>query len=127
YAWTSSQPSFVPAIDAEVVAAVDRELAALGLAKVCGSPSDGFFPYGSLSRTDVDVKAKPAGKSGPWPEYPVGTLVVALLDPESRRQLFRARADTPIDLEPAKLKATIDASVSQMFAKYPTRKRVPHF
>ena len=41
----------------------------------------------------------------------------------SRKEVFRARADKPIDLAPDKLKATIDDVVAEIFAKYPTRAR----
>ena len=56
------------------------------------------------------------------PQFWVGTLVVALLDPESRQRLLRLRIDEPIDIEPDKLDATIDGAVAALFAKYPTRR-----
>jgi hypothetical protein len=67
------------------------------------------------------VKAKPDAE-GRLPQYWVGTLVVALLDPESRQRLLRLRADEPINIEPTKLDATIDSVVAALFAKYPTRR-----
>jgi hypothetical protein len=67
------------------------------------------------------VKAKPDSE-GRLPQYSVGTLVVALLDPESRQRLLRLRVDEPLDIEPAKLDATIDGAVAPLFAKYPTRR-----
>ena len=51
---------------------------------------------------------------------PVGTLVVDLRDPATRQPVFRVRVDTPIDTEPDKLEANINAAVAAMFAKYPT-------
>jgi hypothetical protein len=68
----------------------------------------------------VDVKAK-ADSSGSRPQYWVGTLMVALLEPGSRRRLLRMRVDQPIDIEPAKLEAAINTAVAALFAKYPTR------
>jgi hypothetical protein len=122
YSWTPGQPSGDKRIDARIVAAVDRELGVLGMTKATSGPGDVLATYYSLSRTDVNVKAKPDSE-GRLPQYWVGTLVVALLDPESRQRLLRLRIDEPIDIEPAKLDATIDGAVAALFAKYPTRRR----
>ena len=99
-----------------MVAAVDRELGGLGMTKATSGPVDVLVTYYSLSRTDVNVKAKPDSE-GRLPQYSVGTLVVALLDPESRQRLLRLRIDEPIDIEPAKLDATIDSAVAALFAE----------
>src|SRR5512138_3250352 len=67
YAWTKGQPANTQAIDAQIVAAVDRELAALGMTKAASNP-DVLVTYYSVSRTDVDVKAKPDA-TGKRPEH----------------------------------------------------------
>lgn len=118
YSWTSTRPSSDKTIDAQIVAAVDRELAGLGMRKVTASP-DVFVTYSSLTRTDVDVNAKPDAR-GVSPQSEVGTLVVGLLDKTSRRPLLRLRADEPIDQVP-NLEAVIGAVTKQMFEQYPTR------
>jgi hypothetical protein len=120
YSWTKGQPSAIKTVDAQIVAAVDRELAALGLTKAASGPGDVLLAYYSLTRTDVDLKAKPDAQ-GARPEYKVGTLMVALLDPGTRNRLLRLRTDKPIDTEPAKLETAINAAVSELFASYPTR------
>jgi hypothetical protein len=118
YIWTKSQPSFDKDIDRQIVAAVDRELNARGLTKVAAAPSDVVVTYASLSRTDVDLKAKtPKGSAAP--EYAVGTLVVDLRDPANRESFFRVRMDTPIDKDPVKREAAINEAVAAMFEKYP--------
>ena len=122
YSWTKGQPSAIKAIDAHIMAAVDRELSALGMKKAASGSGDVLAAYYSLSRTDVNVKAKPDA-SGARPQYSVGTLMVALLDPASRRRLLRLRVDKPIDAEPAKLEAAIDEAVAEMFQLYPTRQK----
>lgn len=119
YVWTVSQPSAVKSVDTQIVAAVDRELNARGFTKLASGPSDVVVTYASLSRTDADLKSKPS-KDGTLREFAVGTLVVDMRDPANRQSLFRVRMDTPIDNDPAKLEATIDAAVTAMFAKYPT-------
>ena len=121
YSWTTGQPSADKMIDARVIAAVDRELSALGLTKAAEGPGDVLAAYYSLSRTDVNLKGKPDSK-GVHPQYWVGTLVVALLDPGNRHRLLRLRADQPIEIDPARLAATIDRAVAALFAEYPTRR-----
>jgi hypothetical protein len=71
----------------------------------------------------VDLKPKPAQEKGPRQPYDVGTLLVLVLEPGTRKELFRARGDQPIEAEPEKLQAAIDAMVAEIFAKYPTRTR----
>jgi len=120
YTWTKGQPSAVTSIDAQIVAAVDRELAALGMTKATSGHGDLLLAYYSLTRTDVDLKAK-ENANGTRPQYSVGTLVVALLDPGNRKRLLRLRADKPINTQPAELEAAINAVVKELFEKYPTR------
>src|SRR3954467_4123301 len=120
YSWTKGQPSHVKAIDAQIVAAVDRELAALGMTKATSGHGDVLATYYSLTRTDANVNAKP-DKTGALPQQSVGTLMVGLLDPATRRRLLRLRADKPIATEPAQLEAAINTAVSELFAQYPTK------
>jgi hypothetical protein len=122
YSWIDGQPSAIKAVDARVRAAVDRELAALGMKEMTSGSSDVLATYYSSTRTDVEHKAKPDA-SGMRPQYWVGTLVVALLDPSTRQRLLRMRADKPIEIEPEKLASAIDSAVAALFEKYPTRQR----
>ena len=120
YSWTVSQPSPDRTVDAQIVAAVDRELGALGFTKVASGTGDVLATYASTMRTDVNLKGK-ANESGARPAYEVGTLVVDLRDPATREPLFRVRMDTPITTEPDKAESQINAAVAAMFEKYPTR------
>lgn len=120
YTWTQGQPSPDKRVDAQIMAAVDRELGALGMTKAASGTGDVLAAYYSLTRTDVDVKAK-ADDKGLRPQYSVGTLAVALLEPSSRRRLVRMRIDKPISTEAAKVEETINSAVADLFAKYPTR------
>jgi hypothetical protein len=122
YSWTPGQPSAVKEIDAQIIAAVDRELGAIGMQKAASGKGDVQATYYSLTRTDVDLKGK-ADAQGVKPQYSVGTLVVALLDPISGRRLLRLRADKPIDTDLARIGPEIDAVVAELFTKYPTRTR----
>jgi hypothetical protein len=120
YSWTVSQPSPDKTVDALIVAAVDRQLTALGFTKVASGASDVLTTYASTRRTDVNLKGK-ANESGARPAYEVGTLVVDLRDPSTRQPLFRVRIDTPITTEPEKAEMEINAAVTAMFEKYPGR------
>jgi len=121
YSWTAGQPSADKAIDGQIVAAVDRELSGLGMSKATSGPGDVQVAYYSVTRTDVNLKAKPDAK-GLQPEISVGTLMVALLEPASRKRLLRIRVDKSIDgVERSQSEKVINAAVTEMFEQYPTR------
>ena len=122
YVWTTGRPTFSKPVDAMIVAAVDRELAAKGFTKRPSGPADMEVSYDALGRTDVDPKAKPS-KDGTLPEVSVGMLVVDLREPKSGEQLFSVRMDTPIERDLATIQASIDAAVKAMFEMYPQPKR----
>jgi Domain of unknown function (DUF4136) len=121
YSWTQGQPSAIKEIDAQIMTAVDQQLAMLGMTKATSGPGDVLAAYYSLTRTDVDLKAKPDA-SGQRPQYAVGTLMVALLDPANRRRLLQLRTDKPLDAKSDQLEPTISAAVAEMFTQYPTRR-----
>jgi len=123
YSWIKGGPSPDKTVDAQIVAAVDKELPGVGLTKAAASGKpDVLVTYYSLRRTDVNLEAKP-DSAGKLPQYPVGTLLVALMDPGTRKRVVQLRTDKPLDVEPAKLEAGINAAVTEMFAKYPTRQK----
>jgi hypothetical protein len=121
YSWTPGQPSSDKTIDAWITAAVDRQFGALGMSKVGSGSGDVLVTYASVTRTDVDMKAKPDAKEL-RPQYLVGSLNLALLEPANRRRLLRLRVDRPINAERSKLEAAIEAAVAEMFTQYPGRK-----
>jgi len=117
YSWTQGQPSAAKSIDAQIVAAIDHELGESGMTKAASGPGDVLIAYYSLTRTDVDVHGD-ADEKGMRPQYSVGTLVVAMLEPSDRRRLVRLRIDKPIDTAPAQLDASIKSAVAELFEKY---------
>jgi len=118
YTWTPGRPSTDKGIDGQIIAAVDRELASVGLKPAAAGAPDVFVTYYSVSRTDVDVKAKPDEK-GLRPERTVGSLVVALLDPASRKPVVQLRIDRPV--ERSDIEGSVNTLVTELFTKYPTR------
>ncbi len=121
YVWGPGWKAFDKTVHEQIVAAVERELAGLGFEKRADGPSDVLLTYATVRRTDVDLEAKPTDTKGGRPMHDVGSLVVLMLQPGTRKELFRARGDQPLEFEPAKLQAQIDGMVAEMFAKYPTR------
>jgi hypothetical protein len=119
YSWTPGRGSYLKNIDAHIKAAIDRELAGLGMKKVTAQPGDVLVLYQSLTRSDIDLKGDISADKA----YPVGTLVVALLQPSDHKELLRLRTDKPIDVAPGKLEAEIDAAVTELFQRYPTRSK----
>jgi hypothetical protein len=119
YLWTISQPSPIKTVDAQIMAAVDREMSTLGFTKIASGKSDLLATYAAVRRTDADMKK--ATQGGAIEMYPVGTLVLDLRDPANNQPLWRVRIDKPIDTAPEKAEETINAAVAAMFEKYPTR------
>ncbi len=121
YTWTTGQPSADKTIDAQITKAVDAELAGVGMTKAMSGSGDVQVAYYSVTRTDVNLKAKPDAK-GLQPEISVGTLMVALLEPASRKRLLRLRIDKSIDgVERSQAEGVINAAVAELFQQYPTR------
>jgi hypothetical protein len=121
YAWTHGLASLDPELDAFIVAAIDRELTSAGLIRQEAEPADVVVSYGTVRRSDIDVSAKRDRNSGVYPEYSTGTFVVLIREASSRREVLRARAKVPIDVDFTQLEEQIDAIVAQIFAQYPTR------
>jgi hypothetical protein len=106
-------------MDRTIVLAVDRELAARGLTRQVVEPCDVIATYASLQRTDVDLDSKPAPRTKLRRQYDVGTLVILLKRPQSGIELFRARVDTPLESDPSKREAQVNAVIAEMFEDYP--------
>ena len=62
---------------------------------------------------------------GADPRLQTRSLLVALLDPASRKPVLQLRIDKPIDTSPATAEAVINAAVTELFTKYPTRTAKP--
>ena len=122
YSWTKGGPSPDKAVDKQLVAAIDKELAGVRMTKAASGKPDVLVTYFSLRRTDVNLEAKP-NSAGALPQYPVGTLLIAT-DPGLVSGLVQPyrQAGRP---DPAKLEAVINGAVAEMFAKYPTTQKKP--
>jgi hypothetical protein len=120
YTWSTRYSAPDKSVHAWIVAAVERQLAAVGLVKQVEGPSDVIVVYDAQRQTDVDLEA-PAQEHGAQPTYTVGLLVVRLLDPASGQALLQGRLLRPISADREKLPGEIDAAVTDIFSKYPRR------
>ena len=121
YAWTRGFASLDPELDTFIVAAIERELAAVGLISQETEPADIVVSYGTVRRSDIDVSAKRDRSSGVYPEYSSGTFNVLIREASSRRDILRARAEVPLDVDTPQLEDHLDAIIVRIFAHYPTR------
>jgi hypothetical protein len=130
YAWAGGTNLADDLNHGRIVAAVDRQLAAKGLALVDSTENpDVLVVYQVGLHQDLEVNgydnrwAPPSG--GPsWARLervPVGTLAVAIIDAKSRAMVWRAAATKDLDpgAGPEKWEKKINKAVEKMFRHYP--------
>jgi hypothetical protein len=130
YAWAGGTNLADDLNHARIIAAVDRQLAAKGLARVDSTASpDVLVVYRVGMHQDLEINgydnrwALPAG--GPsWArieQVPVGTLAVGIIDAKTRSMVYRAAAtkDLTPGASPEKWEKKINKAVEKMFKHYP--------
>ena len=122
YVWQSGWDANDKKVHAQIVSAVDRELKALGLTLKASGPSDAVVKYAALRRVDVEVSMM-ANPDAARRQYDVGSLLIVMSKPGTSTELWRARIDKPIEVDPAGITAAVDSAVIDIFAKYPTKKK----
>ena len=120
YVWLPSHITVDDQIEQQIIAAVNRELQSVGLTQGDAGSSDVVMTYEAYSRTDVNTSAREIAKDI-HPEYPVGILIVSMLEPKTFRQVLELRAATPFTRP--ELGGVIDGTVQAMFKRYPHRVR----
>jgi len=120
YVWQSGWDASDKKVHAQIVSSIDKELKALGLELKPSGPSDVIVKYATLRRIDVEANVK-GDATSERKQLDVGTLVFVMLQPGTGKELFRARVEKPIEIEPEQLPASIASAVADIFAKYPTR------
>jgi hypothetical protein len=121
YAWATGWPAFEEAQHEQIVAAVNRELAARHFTESADGHADVTVTYGILRREDADLRVAGDVPDRELPTFPVITLVVRMREGGTRRELFSVRADTPVQSVGTAATA-IDNRIVQMFERYPERK-----
>ena len=130
YAWAGGTNLADDLNHARIVAAVDRQLATKGLARVdsTGNP-DLLVVYQVGLHQDLEVSGYdnrwPLPSGGPsWARLervPVGTLAVGIIDAKTRSMVWRAAATKDLDsgASPEKWEKNINKAVEKMFKHYP--------
>jgi len=134
FAWRQGTPAPNPATETMIRDAIQKELLAKGLARV-DSDADLFVlthaRQASEMREDVDI----LGVQQRWPdesesdgvsgdtlrEIEVGTLVVDLLDGNSRLNIWRGTATRTLSDSPKTARKQIDKAIRKMFESFPTK------
>jgi len=123
YSWVAGQHAFDPAVHKSIVAAIDAQMASLGLKKV-ESGGNATIRYLAVRSTSVDLDKlealKKEGKDQAGADVTVGRLIIALEDAKAHR-LWAADSTEVMNPSAAERDAAIKAVVSRMFDTYPTR------
>ena len=127
YGWIAGQAAFDPTADKTIVAAIDAQMAALGLKKVEGRAGDVTLRYLAVRSTSVDLEKLEAtqkqGGDSAGADVTVGRLVIVMEDAKSGRRLWAADGVERLNPAVADRDQTIAGVVTRMFATYPTRQK----
>jgi hypothetical protein len=123
YAWTTGANAFLPEAHRLIVAAIDDEMASLGLKQIA-SGADVTVAYYTTTITHVDLKGLDQldrnNPATPAPTRELGKLIVTIRN-GARRQLWSAGTREFLESDRTKLGATIKSVTARLFATYPTR------
>ena len=124
YGWIAGQPAFDPAVNKTIIAAIDGEMATLGLKKVEGRAGDVTLRYLAVRSTSVDLdKLEALEKQGgdkAGADVTVGRLIIVMEDKANRR-LWAADGVERLNPAVAERDQAIKGIVARMFETYPTR------
>ena len=123
YSWTTGTDAMLPEAHRMIIAAIDKEAAAVGLKPVT-TGGDVTLAYYTMTLTDVDLKAldRMDKKAAAAPTKEIGKLIIVMRNP-AQQQVWSAISREFLDPDRAKLQATIQTVTERLFATYPTRVR----
>lgn len=121
YSWTGGAPALNPTAHRLVVAAFEKEMAALGFKQVPSS-ADVTLSYYNVTSNDVDLKKldQIEKTGGPAPTIVRARMLVVMRSAASRQQIWSAITREHVD--PAQLEATVTRVAERLFATYPGKK-----
>jgi hypothetical protein len=124
YSWVAGQKAYNPAVHSAIVAAVDGEMASLGLKKVDGT-GDVTVRYLAVRSTSVDLdklqELEKQKMDASGADVTVGRLVIAVEDGKSAKRLWAADSVERLNPSAKDNDAVIKSVVARMFETYPTR------
>jgi hypothetical protein len=127
YTYEASHPAILKEVDARVLAAIEKQMAALGLTKATTGPGDIVVTYHTVTRNDVDLatfdnKAPALGaERKPAETLKIGTLVVDASVPATGKLAWRARVERAFAGDQGTQLKTVDEAVASVFTVYPTK------
>ena len=120
YAWTRGTNAFAPDVHKMIVAAIEKEMAALGLTPAA-SGADVTLAYYSMALVNVDLKAlDKIDEKSALATKDLGKLVVVMRN-KANEQIWSAQSREFLDPDRTKLEATVNTVTARLFATYPTR------
>jgi hypothetical protein len=134
YGWLEGTPAQNPLVQKRIVAAVEREIEAKGLAKATGAPDLLLATHASAtSEKRIDVDDYGYSSRGPgWGtttmsvrDIAVGTLMVDLIDADSKELVWRSIATQTLggNLDADKIDKRINKMTAKMFKKFPPKSK----
>ena len=127
YTWLRGYDAHHPEAHKHIVAALEEEMARLGFTKVA-ERGDVTLSYYTVMAAELDLKALDAlersgqGTAGSAPMKPVGRLLVIMRWPDTADRLWSASTRENVDVDMAKLPATLRVVTRRLFETYPGKK-----
>lgn len=110
----------------QIIAAVERELAAKGLQKIGKGKPDLWITYHTRIRDKIDVtrygyrywRHGPRGRVVEVRRYKEGALIIDIIDRRAKQLVWRGWASSVLN-NPAQVNQTIDKAVQKILEKFP--------
>ena len=130
YAWNKSLSTSAPnpLMDSRIIAAVDQQMADKGMIKVdAGNSPDLILVYHAAVSYETRLNTVGMGWGYGWggdattyvDKIPVGTLLVEMGDPNTRKTVWRGQGSDTVSDKPEKIEKKIYQVVEKMFKKFP--------
>ncbi len=126
YAWGKGHEAYDPAAHKTIVAAIDGQMAAVGLKKAETGAADVSVTYDTVRSSDVDLKVfeklYKEGRDTATATKTSGRLAVVLINPKSGATVWTALTRRRLSDDPAKWSDDLRLAVASLFETYPGRK-----
>jgi hypothetical protein len=124
YSWIRGYDAYDPSVHKLIVAAIEDEMARLGVQKV-ESGGDVTLAYYTVRSSEVDLSALdrlPPEERVNAPQKMLGRLMVIMRKPADEARLWSASTREYVSNDPASRDETIRRVANRLFETYPTRK-----
>jgi hypothetical protein len=127
YAWKAGTPAPNPLMNDRIIAAIDMQMAAKGLLKVdVEKMPDLIVVYHAAVQYETQLTTMGWYYGGMGTTYvdkiPVGTLLVEMGDPSTKKMVWRGTGSDTVSEKPEKIEKKINQVVEKMFKKFPPEK-----